>query len=162
MAQGDRAGRPSGGNHTYDHVNNPATRPEDAQFRFQRAPWLIEEPGDELYASIVQAQAAAQPFVYPDGLVEVPMSPLSDISAFRTGRWRLEWFLEAVRRGALWAIEHRAVYDFLAHPSCLYVTYREFRAIGLILDLVKKAGNRAAIVGLATLAARARLRTGKP
>ena len=29
------------GNHTYDHVNVLATKPEDLQFRFQRAPWLI-------------------------------------------------------------------------------------------------------------------------
>ena len=30
------------GNHTYDHVNVKATRTEDIQFRFRRAPWLIE------------------------------------------------------------------------------------------------------------------------
>src|SRR5207302_66121 len=30
------------GNHTYDHVNVLATRPEDIQFRFKRAPWLID------------------------------------------------------------------------------------------------------------------------
>ena len=36
-----REGHPVG-NHTYDHVNVKATRPEDIQFRFQRAPWLIE------------------------------------------------------------------------------------------------------------------------
>ena len=36
-----QAGHPVG-NHTYDHVNVLATRPEDVQFRFQRAPWLIE------------------------------------------------------------------------------------------------------------------------
>src|SRR5215218_8288579 len=35
------AGHPVG-NHTYDHVNVKATRPDDIQFRFQRAPWLIE------------------------------------------------------------------------------------------------------------------------
>jgi peptidoglycan/xylan/chitin deacetylase (PgdA/CDA1 family) len=29
------------GNHTYDHVNLLARRPEDVQFRFQRAPWLM-------------------------------------------------------------------------------------------------------------------------
>src|SRR5437764_780293 len=33
------AGHPVG-NHTYDHVNVLATRPEDIQFRFRRAPWL--------------------------------------------------------------------------------------------------------------------------
>ena len=30
------------GNHTYDHVNVLATKPEETQFRFRRAPWLIE------------------------------------------------------------------------------------------------------------------------
>ena len=66
--------------------------------------------------SIVAAQRKAQPFAYPDGLIEVPMSPISDIGAFRTGRWQLEWFLRAVRRGVEWAIEHGAVFDFLAPP----------------------------------------------
>jgi peptidoglycan/xylan/chitin deacetylase (PgdA/CDA1 family) len=221
------AGHPVG-NHTYDHVNVLATRPEDVQFRFRRAPWLIEgrapaavirdnvrlataamrarlgrepagfrtpggfsdglrdrpdvramlrdlgfgwvsslyprhepprpaeKPGAAVYDGIVRAQEASQPFAYPDGLIEVPMSPISDIGAFRTGRWRLEWFLEAVRLGVEWAIEHRAVYDFLGHPSCLYVTDPDFRAIGLICDLVRRAGDRAALVGLDRLAERAR------
>src|SRR6476660_9192049 len=35
------AGHPIG-NHTYDHVNVKATKPEDIQFRFRRAPWLID------------------------------------------------------------------------------------------------------------------------
>jgi hypothetical protein len=216
------------GNHTYDHVNVKATRPRDIQFRFQRAPWLIEgrlpadvirenvrlttaalkarlgvgpagfrtpggfpdglkdrpdlremlrgqgftwvsslypqhatgepqrEPGAAVYESIVRAQAAAQPFAYPDGLVEVPMSPISDIGAFRNGRWRLEWFLKAVRLGVEWAIEQRAAFDFLGHPSCLYVTDPEFRTIDLICELVRKAGDRAALVNLGTLARRAR------
>ena len=56
-----------------------------------------EEPGAAVYDSIVRAQADAQPFVYPDGLVEVPMSPISDIGAFRNGRWRLECVLEGHR-----------------------------------------------------------------
>jgi hypothetical protein len=222
------------GNHTYDHVNVTATRPQDVQFRFQRAPWLIEgrapaavirenihltsaamktrlgvdpagfrtpggfadglkdradlremlrqegfswvsslypkhavgeplrEPGASIYDSIVQAQAAAQPFVYPDGLIEVPMSPISDIGAFRNGRWQLEWFLKAIRLGVEWAIEHGACFDLLCHPSCLYVTDPEFRVIGLICDLVRKAGNRAAIVDLGTLASRARMRSPSP
>jgi hypothetical protein len=212
------------GNHTYDHVNVLATKPEDVQFRFKRAPWLIagrtpeqaiaenirlatvalaeragikvdgfrtpggfqlgltdrpdvqklmqaqgfelvsskypahpntepgREPSEELYAGIVQAQAAAQPFVYESGLCEVPMSPISDIGAFRTGRWKLEWFLEAIRRGLAWAIENRAVYDFLGHPSCLYVTDPQFRAIDLMCQMVAAAKDRAAIVDLGTIA----------
>jgi hypothetical protein len=224
-----RAGHPVG-NHTYDHVNVLATRPQDIQFRFQRAPWLLggqapadvirdninlataamkvrlgidpdgfrtpggfadglrarpdirallrasgftwvsslyprhpvttdgQEPDAAVYGGIVQAQAAAQPFVYPDGLIEVPMSPISDIGAFRNGRWRLEWFLKAIEMGVTWAIEHRAVFDFLGHPSCLYVTDPEFRVIDVICEQVRKAGTKAAIVGLGTIATRARPR----
>ena len=227
------AGHPIG-NHTYDHVNVLATKPEDVQFRFRRAPWLIDgqrpqdvirdnirlttaalkarvgvepagfrtpggfanglaerpdvrqllrdlgfhwvsskypahpvgEPGQEpsaaVYDGILKAQEAAQPFVYPGGLIEVPMSPISDIGAFRNGRWKLEWFLRAIRQGVEWAIEHRAAFDFLSHPSCLYVTDPEFRTVGLICDLVRKAGERAAIVDLGTLAKRGRLRGGAP
>ena len=219
------------GNHTYDHVNVLATRPEDLQFRFARAPWLIAgrtppqaiadnirlatvalreragikvdgfrtpggfqaglaerpdvqkiiqaqgfdwvsskypphpntaagvEPTAAIYAGIVAAQAAAQPFVYESGLCEVPMSPISDIGAFRTGRWKLAWFLEAIRRGLGWAIENRAVYDFLGHPSCLYVTDPEFRAVDLMCEMVKAAGDRAAIADLGTIARRTRAGT---
>ena len=222
-----REGHPVG-NHTYDHVNVTATRPEDVQFRFRRAPWLIagreprqviaenirltsaalrsrlgiapagfrtpggfaggladrpdvrqmlqdigftwvsskyparpmgpprQEPSAAVLDGIVRAQAAAQPFVYPRGLVEVPMSPVSDIDAFRNGRWRLEWFVRAVRQALEWALEHRAVFDFLGHPSCLYVTDPEFRAVDLICDLVRRAGRRAALVGLDVVARRVR------
>jgi peptidoglycan/xylan/chitin deacetylase (PgdA/CDA1 family) len=220
------------GNHTYDHVNVLATRLQDVQFRFQRAPWLIEgrapaevirdnirlttaamkarlgiepagfrtpggfadglrarpdvrailrmqgftwvsslyprhpntpageEPTAAVYDALVAAQAAAQPFVYPDGLVEVPMSPISDIGAFRNGRWRLDWFLKAIEQGVAWAIDHRAVFDFLGHPSCLYVTDPEFRAVDLICELVRKAGAKAVIVGLDALAERAHVHQG--
>jgi hypothetical protein len=223
------AGHPVG-NHTYDHVNVKATQLDDVQFRFRRAPWLVEgrtpaevirtnirltnaalksrlgitpagfrtpggfsdglsdrddvrrllmemgfdwvssrypahaalephkEPTEAVFASLLQAQAAAQPFVYKDGLVEVPMSPPSDITAFRGGRWQLEWFLRAVRRCVEWAIDKRAVFDFLGHPSCLYVVDSEFKTIDLILELVKKAGDRAAVVDLETIARRARER----
>ncbi len=83
------------------------------------------------------------------------MSPISDIGAFRTGRWKLEWFLEAIRRGVAWAIEQRAAFDFLAHPSCLYVTDPKFQAIELICQMVDEAGDRAEIVDLHALARRA-------
>ena len=214
------------GNHTYDHVNVLATRPEDIQFRFRRAPWLIQgktspqvieenirltssalktrigiapagfrtpggfsdglakrsdvqrmlldlgfdwvsskypthamtkpgtEPTPAIYESIVSAQRAAQPFLYPTGLVEVPMSPVSDIGAFRGGRWKLDYFLTAVRLAVEWVIERRAVFDFLGHPSCLYVVDPQFKTIELICDLVRKAGNRAALVDLNAIARR--------
>jgi hypothetical protein len=216
------------GNHTYDHVNVLATKPADIQFRFNRAPWLIEgkqtrevirenirmtsaavksrigvepvgfrtpggfatglkdrpdvqqmlaelgfswvsslypahevgkpqtEPAPAVYESIVKAQQAAQPFVYDKGLIEVPMSPISDIGAFRGGRWKLEWFLRAIRLAIEAVIDQHGVFDFLGHPSCLYVVDPEFRAIDLICDLVKKAGNSAALVDVTTLARRAR------
>jgi peptidoglycan/xylan/chitin deacetylase (PgdA/CDA1 family) len=112
------------------------------------------EPTEEVYQALVKATQKAQPFAYPDGLIEIPMSAPSDIGAFRTGRWKLEWFLEAIRRGVEWAIENRAIFDFLGHPSCLYVVDPEFKTIELICNLVKKAGDRAAIVGLDAIARR--------
>ena len=220
-----REGHPVG-NHTYDHVYVLATRLSEIQYRFTRAPWLIQgkkpaeiieenirlttlalkerigiapagfrtpggfaeglsgrldvqqmlldlgfkwvsgkypahpvgpleqEPTAEILDAIVQAQAAAQPFVYPSGLIEVPMSPISDIGAFRNGRWQLDWFLTATRRAVESVIEQGKVFDFLAHPSCLGVVDREFRAIEMICDLVQKAGNGAALVDLETIARR--------
>lgn len=218
------------GNHTYDHVYVLAKKPEEIQYRFQRAPWLIEgkgpaevirenirlcslalkerigvgadgfrtpggfangladredvqkmlldlgfkwvsskypahansepgkEPTPEIYDNIVAAQAAAQPFVYPSGLVEVPMSPISDIGAFRGGRWKLEWFLEAIRLALEWTIEHRACFDFLSHPSCLYAMDPKFQAIDLICELVKAAGAKAGLVDVGALAQRAKVK----
>ena len=213
------------GNHTYDHVNVKATKPEETQFRFQRAPWLIEgltareiidrnirvttkslkartgievngfrtpggfnngltdrpdvqqmlldqgfswvsskypahlfgkvgeTPTAEILDSIVKAQADAQPFVYPSGLIEIPMSPISDVGAFRSTRWSLDSFLTATRLSVQWAIEHRAVFDLLVHPSCLVVEDPEFKIIRQIADLVRAAGDRAEFVTLDRIAA---------
>lgn len=112
-----------------------------------------EPPTDETFRSITEALGKAQPFVYPTGLVEVPMSPISDIGAFRTGKWDLEWYLDAVRRAVTWAIEHRAVFNFLAHPSCLGVVDPTFRTIAMICDLVKAAGETAEFADLDQIAA---------
>jgi peptidoglycan/xylan/chitin deacetylase (PgdA/CDA1 family) len=208
------AGHPIG-NHTYDHVNVKATRLADLQFRFNRAPWLIEgkkplevvrenirittaalktrlgvspagfrtpggfsngladrpdvqallrelgfdwvsskypahrmsppgkKPTREVLDDIIRAQADARPFVYLKGLVEVPMSPPSDIVAFRGGKWKLEWFLEAVGVALDRVIATGGVFDFLGHPSCLYVVDPGFRTIELICAKVKKARGRA-------------------
>jgi peptidoglycan/xylan/chitin deacetylase (PgdA/CDA1 family) len=220
------AGHPVG-NHTYDHVNVKATKPDDVQFRFRRAPWLIrgkpvadvieenvatataalkercgitpagfrtpggfntgltdrpdvqkmllrqgftwasslypahacgvpkEPPTDAVYADIVRAQAAAQPFAYPTGLVEVPMSPVSDVTAFRAHFWKLDWFLKALRLAVAEAVRTGGVFDFLAHPSCLVVEDPGFEAVKLLCDLVKAAGEKAALADLGSLAARA-------
>jgi hypothetical protein len=114
-----------------------------------------EEPPADVYNDILAAQRQAQPFVYPSGLVEVPMNPISDISAFRGGRWKLDWFLKAIETAVTWAVDQRACFDFLGHPSCLYVTDPEFRAIDLICDLVDAAGGNAAVVDVGALARRA-------
>ncbi|MFO0845957.1 MAG: polysaccharide deacetylase family protein [Gemmataceae bacterium] len=216
------------GNHTYDHVNVLATRPQDIQYRFSRAPWLIdgqkpldvirdnvklataalktrigidcagfrtpggfhngladrpdvrtvlreqgfwwvsskypahamdkplEKPTAKVLDSIVASQKLAQPFTYPDGLVEVPMSAPSDITAFRGGRWKLDWFLDAVGLVVDHAIATRGVFDFLAHPSCLGVVDPKCQAVELICDRVKKAGDKAELTDLETIARRVR------
>lgn len=221
------AGHPVG-NHTYDHVNLMAKKPEEIQFRFQRAPWLIRgrpvkdvlrenitlattamkdrlgiapsgfrtpggfanglrerpdlqkllldagfswisglypphapltpkvEPTEEVYASIAAAAEKAQPFRYESGLIEVPMSPISDVGAFRSNFWKLDWFLKAIGRGIDRAIETGTTFDFLAHPSCLVVEDPTFETIRMICRKVKEAGDRAEIVGLDRFAARVR------
>ena len=218
------------GNHTYDHVYVLAQKPEDVQFRFKRAPWLIAgrtapetvreniamttramearlgiapagfrtpggfDPGlngredvqrmlldlgfswvsckapkvdlgpaggtptPSILSAIVAGQKAAQPFAYPTGLIDIPMSPISDVAAFRNARWKLDHFLAAIRAGVEWAIENRAVYDFLSHPSILCYMDPEFKAIDLICELVQKAGKRAALVDLDTIALRTKLK----
>jgi peptidoglycan/xylan/chitin deacetylase (PgdA/CDA1 family) len=217
------AGHPIG-NHTYDHVNLKATKPEDIQFRFQRAPWLVrgrtvaeiiedniatttaalkqragitangfrtpggfnnglkdrpdlqkmllkqgftwvsslypahksgtpkQPPGEDVYADIVRSQADAQPFTYQTGLIEVPMSPISDMTAFRAHRWKLDWFLKAVRLAMEEAVRIAGVFDFLAHPSCLVVEDPTFEIVKLICDRVKEAGDRATIADLGAIA----------
>src|SRR5262245_36450984 len=214
------------GNHTYDHVNIRATRPEDIQFRFQRSPWLIagrepanvireniritteamnsrlgippsgfrtpggfpnglsdredlqkmlldlgftwvsskypghktgmagEEPTQAVIESIAAATGEAQPFKYPSDLVEVPMSPISDIGAFRTGRWRLEWFLRAIRGGVERVIDRRGVFDFLGHPSCLYATARQSKPTDKLCNLPEQAGPRAQLPEIVALSRR--------
>lgn len=222
------AGHPLG-NHTYDHVDLFTDDIDKVQWRFKRAPWLIEGksvaqvvrdnirlcdvalrqrvgvksngfrmPGgsgaglksrpelqelllglgfkwvstqnashtlgqrngadltpDE-YADVVRANASCQPYIYPSGLIEVPNSPVMDIAAFRYGQWKLDTFLKATRLGVEWAIENRAMYDFIGHPSCMYVVDPEFKTIDLICELVEAAGDKAAIVGLDAFAARAK------
>ncbi len=113
-----------------------------------------EEPSEDVYEDIVRAQAAAQPFVYPSGLIEIPMSPISDVTAFRTNYWKLAYFLKAISQAVEWVIETGGVFDFLAHPSCLVVEDPKFETIKRICDLVARASDRAAIVDLDTIAAR--------
>ena len=115
-----------------------------------------QRPGAEVHASIVRAQAEAQPFVYPDGLVEVPMSPPSDIVAFRTGRWKLEWFLEAIDAALDRVFATGGVFDFLAHPSCLGVVDPDCKAIERICERVRREPGRAELVDLEAVARQVR------
>lgn len=112
-------------------------------------------PTDAIYDGIVKAQNDAQPFRYASGLIDVPMSPLSDIVAFRNGKWDLDHFMKGVRLGVEWAIEHGAVYDYLSHPAVLGIRDPGFKTIDMICEIVKKAGDRASIVGLDEMAKRA-------
>jgi len=109
-------------------------------------------PDEAVLAGIVAAQEDAQPFVYPSGLVEVPMSPISDVGAFRNGRWPLDSFIEAVRRGVMWAIENEGVYDFLAHPSCLGVVDPQLKTIDTICRVVDAHRGRAELTTLDKIA----------
>jgi hypothetical protein len=113
------------------------------------------EPTREVLDAITKAQKEAQPFVYKSGLIEVPMSPISDVGAFRNARWRLDSFLKAIRLGVEWAVEHRACFDLLCHPAVLYVHDPEFKVVELLCDLVQQARNRAALVDLGAMARRA-------
>ena len=82
------------------------------------------------------------------------MSPVSDVTAFRTHYWKLDWFLKAIKLAVAEAVRTGGAFDFLAHPSCLVVEDPTFEAVKLICDLVKDAGEGAAVVGLDAVAAR--------
>jgi peptidoglycan/xylan/chitin deacetylase (PgdA/CDA1 family) len=114
-----------------------------------------ERPGAAVFDSIVAAQSQSQPFVYPSGLIEVPMSPISDVTAFRSQRWKLQDFLTALRRAVEWAIETGGVFDFLAHPSCLVVEDPDFESIELLCRLARDSGDRAELTDLSPIAASA-------
>jgi len=109
-------------------------------------------PTPQVMASILKAQRDAQPTKYPNGLIEIPMSPISDVGAFRNARWKLEGFVDSVRKCVAQAIEDRSVFDFLSHPSVLYVMDPEFRVIETICEMVRDADDRAEIVDLDQIA----------
>jgi peptidoglycan/xylan/chitin deacetylase (PgdA/CDA1 family) len=113
-----------------------------------------ENPTNEDFQRVALAQKASQPFVYPSGLIEIPMSPLGDVASFRREKqkWKLGDFLNMVEKAVAWTIEHGAVFDLLGHPSIMYVEDPEFRTYDLICEMVNDAGDRAAIVGLDTIA----------
>lgn len=109
-------------------------------------------PTEDVYQSIVDAMAKSQPYVYPTGLIEIPMSPISDVGAFRSSWWKREYFIESIRRCIHWAIEHNGVFDFLCHPSIMYVEDPGFEVVDAICDIVESADDRAQIVSLDEIA----------
>lgn len=115
-----------------------------------------KKPAAETFDNILAAQDQAQPFLYPTGLLEIPMSPVSDIGAFRNGQWQVRDFMEITRRSLELVIEKGAVFDFLCHPSCLGVVDPDFKTIDMICDMVDQAGDRAEIVGLDEIARQSR------
>jgi peptidoglycan/xylan/chitin deacetylase (PgdA/CDA1 family) len=108
------------------------------------------QPGE--LDAILAKQDAAQPFKYASGLLELPMNPPSDVGTMRTGRWTLSDFRKGVEMGLNWCIERGKVWDFLAHPSALGVADPNFEIIDMIIDTTKRAGSRARLVGLDTVA----------
>lgn len=109
---------------------------------------------ESVYKSIVEAQANAQPFMYDNDLLEIPMSPISDVTAFRTNFWKLDEFKHAIKLAVMWAIENGAVFDFLCHPSCMVVEDPKFETITMMADLVKQHSDRAELVTLDQVAKR--------
>lgn len=113
-----------------------------------------EAPSPDDYAGIVKSQEQAQPYVYPTGLIEIPMSPISDVYAFYKNSWKLEYFLKSIRQCVAWAVETGGVFDFLCHPSIMYVEDPSFETVKLFCELVEQAGDKAEMVGLSAIADR--------
>ena len=80
------------------------------------------------------------------------MCPISDLIAFRTARWKLDYFLKAVNETVQQAIQRGFAYVLLAHPSCLSVNDPHFRTVDLVCDLVNASRGRAAITDLDAVA----------
>ena len=108
------------------------------------------QPGE--LEAITAQQEASQPFIYPSGLIELPMNPPSDVTTLRTGRWKLADFRKGVESSLDWCIERGKVWDFLSHPSAIGVADPNFEIIDLIIDRVKRSGSRARLVSLDTVA----------
>ena len=108
------------------------------------------QPGE--LEAITAQQDASQPFVYSSGLLELPMNPPSDVGTMRTGRWKLADFRKGVKSSLDWCIERGKVWDLLSHPSAIGVADPNFEVIDMIIDTVKRAGSRARLVSLDTVA----------
>jgi len=103
-----------------------------------------ENPTAADFQRVVDRQTDAQPYVYPTGLVEVPMSPLGDVASFRREKqkWTIGNFLAMIEKCVRWAIQNRAVFDLLTHPSIMYVEDPKFQSYELICDMVTRPAAR--------------------
>ena len=115
-----------------------------------------QQPDEPLLEKVVEMQPHSQPFRYPTGLIEVPMSPVSDVMAMRIARWSRKSWLRSLRKTINWTIENGAVFDLLAHPAVLVVMDPKCEAIDMVCDMVQKAGDKAKLVGLDAIAKRAK------
>ncbi len=112
-----------------------------------------QSPGPGVWKSIEAELPTSQPFRYAEtGLLDIPMSPVSDIQAFRNGRWPLDDFVSVLQKILDWTIERGATFDFLAHPSCIGVVDPELRTISMICRKVREANGRARLVTLNDIA----------
>jgi peptidoglycan/xylan/chitin deacetylase (PgdA/CDA1 family) len=97
------------------------------------------EPTPQVVQSIVEAQRRAQPFRYPTGLVEITESQIADC--------RLQICVQICNLKS-------------AILSVVYVVDPEFRTIESTCDMVRRSGERAALVTLDRVADR--LRPARP
>jgi len=118
-------------------------------------------PGPDVFERAAEIQAEHQPYFYPTGLLEIPNSPMSDVSAFRSLDWTVDEFCQAQEAGIKWAIDHGGIYNWTGHPSIQYVKDPEFRAIEHMCDVVNESGGKAAIVGRDVVAQRVFLQQEK-
>ena len=107
---------------------------------------------EEVFDSIVKAQADAQPFKYESGLIEVPMSPISDVNAFRSNLWTLDEFVKATSLSIKEVIQNQMTFDFLCHPSCLVIEDPQHVTLKTMIDLVKSNADKAAITPIDRIA----------
>lgn len=76
-----------------------------------------------------------QPYRYPTGLLEVPMTGISDIWAFRNQKISLDEFIALTSHGLRVAAEAGGCYSALMHPQVMAARDPDRQAIRALLDL---------------------------
>ena len=101
---------------------------------------------------LLRQAVGAQPFKYESGLVEVPMSPISDVNAFRSIFWTLDEFVKATSLSIKEVIQNQMTFDFLCHPSCLVIEDPQHVTLKTMIDLVKSNADKAEITPIDRIA----------